>query len=95
MAATFRTPTRRPGDTSNVASPASLIPRAQHGGAGTPTGPSTASEIGSSVSGTTDSRKRQSKKDEVSFPGDKSLLTLQGNPSEIRVRVGKEGICSG
>jgi len=67
MAATFRTPTRRPGDTSNVASPASMIPRAQHGGTGTPTGPS-ASEIGSSVSGTTDSRKRQTKKDEVSFP---------------------------
>jgi hypothetical protein len=66
MAASFRTPTgRRTGgatDTVNLGSP-SLIPRVQHG-PGTPTGSS--SEVGTSMSGTTDSRKRQSKKDEVS-----------------------------
>lgn len=65
MAATFRTPGRRPGqpaETVNLGSP-SLIPRVQHGTPGTPTG--TGSEVGTSVSGTTDSRKRQSKKDEV------------------------------
>jgi len=63
MAATFRTPNRRPGgpgDNVNLGSP-SLIPRAQPG---TPTG-ATASEVGTSMSGTSDSRKRQSKKDEV------------------------------
>jgi hypothetical protein len=67
MAATFRTPTgRRPGtgaDTMNLGSP-SMIPRVQHGTPGTPTG--TSSEVGTTMSGTTtDSRKRQSKKDEV------------------------------
>ena len=65
MAATFRTPNRRPGgpgDNINHGSP-SLIPRAQQG---TPTG--TTSEVGTSMSGTSDSRKRQSKKDEVASP---------------------------
>ena len=67
MAATFRTPGRRPGgagDTVNLGSP-SLIPRVQHGTPGTPTG--TSSEVGTSISATSDSRKRQSKKDEVSL----------------------------
>jgi hypothetical protein len=67
MAATFRTPGRRPAgqaETMNLGSP-SLIPRAHHHGTpGTPTGTST-SEVNSTISGTTDSRKRQSKKDEV------------------------------
>src|SRR5271155_5804130 len=95
MAATFRTPGRRPGgaaDSLNINSSPSMIPRAQ-GGPGTPTGISASSDIGSSVSGTTDSRKRQSKKDEVSD----LLLTFvdyPGNSSEIRIRVGKERICS-
>ena len=65
MAATFRTPGRRtPADTHthNVASP-SLIPRAPQAGPSTPTGAT--SDIASAVSGTTDSRKRQTKKDEV------------------------------
>lgn len=78
MAATFRTPGRRtPADGMNAPSP-SMIPRAYPGGApGTPTG---TSEIGSAISGTTDSRKRQSKKDEVTyFP---SIALTKGNSSK-------------
>src|SRR5579859_3007654 len=68
MAATFRTPGRRhaaptAAESFNTSSP-SMIPRAQPG---TPT-QVTGSEVGSNLSvPTTDSRKRQSKKDEV-FP---------------------------
>jgi hypothetical protein len=68
MAATFRTPGRRAGgagDNVNLGSP-SLLPRAQHGTPATPTGTAT-SEVGTNISSTSDSRKRQSKKDEVSF----------------------------
>ena len=68
MAATFRTPGRRPGvEPMNLGSPASMIPRAQpHGTPGTPTtGTTSASEVGTNLSVSSDSRKRQSKKDEV------------------------------
>lgn len=81
MAATFRTPNRRPGgpgDNINLGSP-SLIPRAQQG---TPTGTAT-SEVGTSMSGTSDSRKRQSKKDEV-VPLQSYLSYVQGNSSKTR-----------
>lgn len=72
-AATFRTPGRRQGgDTLNMGSP-SLIPTArahQHGTPGTPTTPhgTSSSEVGTNVSVSSDSRKRQSKKDEVHPP---------------------------
>lgn len=70
MAATFRTPGRRggvPSDALSVGSSPSMIPRVQHG-PGTPTGAT--SEHGSNVSGQTDSRKRQSRKDEVLIMSD-------------------------
>lgn len=67
MAATFRTPGRKtPADAALDTHSPSLIPRAHHhGGSATPTG--AGSELSSAVSGTTDSRKRQSKKDEVTL----------------------------
>jgi len=71
MAATFRTPGRRQGgEAINIGSPSLIPTRAtqhHHSTPGTPTTPhgTSSSEVGTNVS--SDSRKRQSKKDEV-FP---------------------------
>ena len=68
MAATFRTPGRRQGgETLNIGSPSLIPTRAPHGTPGTPTTPhgASTSEVGTNVSVSSDSRKRQSKKDEV------------------------------
>jgi hypothetical protein len=94
MAATFRTPGRRPGptaDTTSHGSP-SMIPRAHqhHGRPETPTGIASTSETGTNTSGASDSRKRQSKKDEVS--NSTGLGLMQGNSSEVGNRIGKKGL---
>jgi hypothetical protein len=69
MAATFRTPGRR-GEPARTESP-SMIPRAQPG---TPTTVSF-NDTTSTISNTTDSRKRQTKKDEVSSPSLSRIVT--------------------
>ena len=75
MAAAFRTPGRRQGgDTVNIGSPSLIPTRAQQGTPSAPTTPhgTSSSEVGTNLSVSSDSRKRQSKKDEV------ALLTQEG-----------------
>jgi len=97
MAATFRTPGRRQGgETLNTGSPSLIPTRATHSTPGTPTTHhhGTSSDLGTNVSVSSDSRKRQSKKDEVLFLSEKTLILWIGNPTEIGIRIGQKGICA-